>query len=45
MELELGIQEGGGVGVEAELLRMTRNSFFFVFFQSFVPVPKLNWDI
>ena len=28
MELELGIQEGGGVGVEAELLRMIRNSFF-----------------
>ena len=28
MELELGIQDGGGVGVEAELLRMIRNSFF-----------------
>ena len=28
MELELGIQEGGGVGVEAELLQMIRNNFF-----------------
>ena len=28
MELELGIQDGGGVGVEAELLQMIRNSFF-----------------
>ena len=45
MELELGLQEGGGMGVEAELLRMIRNSFFFVFFQFFVPVPKLNRDI
>ena len=32
MELELGIQEGGGVGVEAELLWMIRNSFFLFFF-------------
>ena len=31
MELELGLQEGGGVGVEAELLRMIRNSFFMCF--------------
>ena len=40
MELELGLQEGGGVGVEAELLRMIRNSFFFVFFSIFCPGSK-----
>ena len=40
MELELGIQEGGGLGVEAELLRMIRNSFFCLFFLIFCPGSK-----